>query len=75
MSTSTQDNNSLPQAQPTLKAMPVPVEAAATAAAATNATTPTPQVAVLIPCYNEVQTIVEVVQGFLQALPTAAIYL
>ena len=73
MSTSTQDNNSLPQAQPTLKAMPVPVEAAATAAA-TNATTPTPQVAVLIPCYNEVQTIVEVVQGFLQALPTAAIY-
>lgn len=71
MSTSTQDNNSLPQSQPTPKAITVPVAATATA---DNAATPTPQVAVLIPCYNEVQTIVEVVQGFLQALPTAAIY-
>jgi len=71
MSTSTQDNNSLPQSKPTPKAITVPVAATATA---DNAATPTPQVAVLIPCYNEVQTIVEVVQGFLQALPTAAIY-
>ena len=33
-----------------------------------------PQVAVLIPCYNEEQTIGKVVSDFLAAVPEAAIY-
>ncbi len=85
MTTSNQGNNTLPQAQqqylkkqsqPDSEAMTVPVEAetVAAAAAAANTTPHTTQIAVLIPCYNEVQTIVEVVQGFLRELPTAAIY-